>query len=392
MKHYLVVIMLGAIALFSSPVKAEILDITPVGESWIGCGTCSTRDGRSIYFLANETFSTERVSWYGNISSGSYDVVIYEGVGETQPVGSQLAIETAVFPGGVLGFNHIDIDFTFNGGSEYVVNFRRTDGGSSFSSNFQYMIWGEGSESSDLGLLTLLDGRSDFSAEQYENAWITHFQFGAGAPTPTFTVGGTVSGLTGTGLELENMGVDTLPVAAAATAFTFAKELEVGFSYVVTVSTEPTGQTCTVSNGSGTISDADVTDVAVTCTDNPEPLYTINGTASGLGPISVTLQNNGTDDLDVDANGVFVFDTALPDGSSYDVTVLIQPTGQTCGVTNGFGTINGTDVLGVDVDCVDDVVSPPTPTVPIPTLSEWALILLTMFFGLMVFANRRRLF
>jgi hypothetical protein len=212
------------------------------------------------------------------------------------------------------------------------------------------------------------------------------------APT-TFTVGGTVSGLTGTGLELENMGADTLPVAAAATAFTFATELEVGVSYVVTVSTEPTGQTCTVSNGSGTISDADVTDVAVTCTDNPEPLYTINGTASGLGPISVVLQNNGTDNLDVDANGVFVFDTALSDGSPYDVTVLTQPAGQTCGVTNGSGTVNGSDVLGVDVGCQDDVVVPPVlPTEPIPVMSEWALILLTMFLGLMVFANRRRLF
>jgi hypothetical protein len=391
MKHYLVVIMLGAIVLFSSPVKAETLDITPVGGSWIDCDACSTRDGRSIYFLANETFSTEGVSWYGNISSGSYDVVIYEGVGETQPVGSQLAIETAVFPGGVLGFNHIDIDFTFTGGSEYVVNFRRTDGGSSFSSDFQYMLWGNGSESSNLGLLTLLDGRSDFSAEQHDNVWLTHFQFGAGAPTPTFTVGGTVSGLTGTGLELENMGADTLPVAADG-PFTFATALGVGVSYVVTVSTEPTGQTCVVSNGSGTISDANVTDVAVTCTDNPEPLYTINGSASGLGPNSVTLQNNLTDDLVVDANGAFVFATALADGSTYDVTVLTQPTGQTCDVTNGNGTISSSDVLGVDVDCVDDVVAPPTPSVPIPTLSEWALILLTMFIGLMVFANRRRLF
>jgi hypothetical protein len=45
------------------------------------------------------------------------------------------------------------------------------------------------------------------------------------------------------------------------------------------------------------------------------------------------------------------------------------------------------------VDCVDDVVAPPpVPMVPVPTLSQWALILLTMLLGLMVFANRRRLF
>jgi hypothetical protein len=209
----------------------------------------------------------------------------------------------------------------------------------------------------------------------------------------TFTVGGTVTGLTGAGLELQNMGADTLPIAADG-PFTFDTALEVGFSYVVTVSTQPSGQTCTVSNGSGTISDANIDDVLVTCADNPAPGFTINGTVAGLGPNTVTLQNNGTDDLDVNTNGPFVFDTALPDGSPYDVTVLTQPTGQTCGVTNGFGTINGSDVLGVDVDCVDDVVMPP-PSVsvePIPSLSEWALILLTMFIGLMVFVNRRRLF
>jgi hypothetical protein len=215
-------------------------------------------------------------------------------------------------------------------------------------------------------------------------------EFNGGAPPSTYSVGGTVTGLTGTGLELQNNGVDTLAITAND-VFAFVTELQLGFSYVVTVSTQPTGQTCTVSNGSGTISDADVTDVAVTCADNPTD-YTINGTVSGLGPNSVTLQNNGADDRDVDANGVFVFDTALPDGSSYDVTVLTQPTGQTCDVTNGVGTINGSDVLGVDVDCLDDVVAPPTPMAPIPTLSEWALILLTMFIGLMVFANRRRLF
>jgi hypothetical protein len=35
---------------------------------------------------------------------------------------------------------------------------------------------------------------------------------------------------------------------------------------------------------------------------------------------------------------------------------------------------------------------PPTPATPIPTLSQWALIMLSMFLGLMVIANRKRLF
>jgi hypothetical protein len=35
---------------------------------------------------------------------------------------------------------------------------------------------------------------------------------------------------------------------------------------------------------------------------------------------------------------------------------------------------------------------PPAPVAPVPTTSQWALILLSMLIGLMVFANRRRLF
>ena len=87
-----------------------------------------------------------------------------------------------------------------------------------------------------------------------------------------FTVGGTVSGLTGTGLALQNNGADTLAVAAAATAFTFAAKLTDLSTYVVTVSTQPTGQTCSVTGGDdsiggGAIAGADVTSVVVTCVD-----------------------------------------------------------------------------------------------------------------------------
>jgi hypothetical protein len=85
--------------------------------------------------------------------------------------------------------------------------------------------------------------------------------------------------------------------------------------------------------------------------------------------------------------------TELEDGVAYAITVLAQPAGQTCSVTNGSGTIATADVTDVSVACIDDVVAPPpVPMVPIPAMSEWALILLTMLLGLMVYANRRRLF
>lgn len=83
-------------------------------------------------------------------------------------------------------------------------------------------------------------------------------------PTVTYTIGGTVSGLTGSGLVLQNNLGDNLAVAANSTSFAFATPVAAGAPYGVTVQTQPAGQTCTVQNGSGTAS-ANVTNVAVSC-------------------------------------------------------------------------------------------------------------------------------
>ena len=125
------------------------------------------------------------------------------------------------------------------------------------------------------------------------------------------------------------------------------------------------------------------------------PTYSVGGNVSGLTGAGLTLQNNGADDLPIAADGPFTFSTELIDATAYAVTVSAQPTGQTCNVTNGNDSVAAADVTDVAVACVDDVappVVPPSPAVPIPTLSQWALITLSMFLGLMVFSNRKRLF
>ena len=105
---------------------------------------------------------------------------------------------------------------------------------------------------------------------------------------PTFTVGGTVSGLSGT-VVLQDNGADNLTVTANG-PFTFATGLASGAAYAVTVKTNPAGQTCTVANGSGTMGSANVTNVAVSCSANPT--FTVGGTVSGLSG-TVVLQDNG---------------------------------------------------------------------------------------------------
>jgi hypothetical protein len=86
-------------------------------------------------------------------------------------------------------------------------------------------------------------------------------------PDPV-TIGGTVSGLVGSGLVLQNTGRDDLPISEDG-PFTFDTARLPGTIYDVTVATHPTApaQTCNVENGSGTVPLQDVTDVAVTCAE-----------------------------------------------------------------------------------------------------------------------------
>lgn len=60
-------------------------------------------------------------------------------------------------------------------------------------------------------------------------------------------------------------GSDNVKVPAGATTFKMADVPE-DSPYGVTILTQPAGQTCTVSNGSGVIGPAPVTNVAITCT------------------------------------------------------------------------------------------------------------------------------
>src|SRR5215467_9732952 len=74
---------------------------------------------------------------------------------------------------------------------------------------------------------------------------------GGGSTGPTFSVGGSVSGVTGSGMVLQLNGGGNLSVTADG-PFTFATQVAQGGTYNVVVFAPPTGQSCTVVNGSGT--------------------------------------------------------------------------------------------------------------------------------------------
>ena len=175
---------------------------------------------------------------------------------------------------------------------------------------------------------------------------ITNWSGGDATAPAAYSVGGTVSGLSGT-VVLQDNGGNDLSVGASG-PFTFSAPLAPGSAYSVTVKSGPPGQTCSVTNGSGIVGSANVTNVAVTCA--AAATYSVGGTVSGLSG-TVTLQDNGGNDLSVGASGPFTFSTGLASGAAYNVTVTGSPPGQTCSVANGSGTVGTANVTNVVVTC-----------------------------------------
>ena len=189
---------------------------------------------------------------------------------------------------------------------------------------------------------------------------------GGGGSTPTapivpsYYLGGNITGLSSSGLILRNNGGDDKTILSADTSYTFSTQLTAGTNYTVTVLTQPSNSNCLVSNASTTMPaynmpDATGPNVDVTCS----PANTVGGTAAGGGGITgltgtgLVLQNGGGDNyLVTPAGGTidFTFNTPVIDGS-YIVSILTQPNGQSCTVTNPNVTVSGVPINDVAITC-----------------------------------------
>lgn len=175
--------------------------------------------------------------------------------------------------------------------------------------------------------------------------------------TSVYAVGGSISGYTGSGLVLHNSAGADLHPTSGATSFAFPAQVS-GSAYAITVATQPSTptQSCVVASGSGTIVNANVSNVTITCTTTQ---FRVGGSVHGLAGSGLVLQNNGGDDKTITAVGAFDFATAVNSGSAYAVTVRTQPSNpsQTCSVTGGAsgtgsGMVGAQAVTDIDIACV----------------------------------------
>ena len=165
----------------------------------------------------------------------------------------------------------------------------------------------------------------------------------------TYTISGTVSGLdSGNQVTLNNNSGNPTMVTSNGN-FSFSTPVTYNGSYAVTVGTQPTGQTCTVNNATGAGISANITNIAISCSNQT---YSVSGSVSGLSNgTQVTLNNNAANPTSVASNGNFTFSTPVTYRSNYAVTVGTQPTGETCSVSHGTGTMGAANVSNVAVSC-----------------------------------------
>jgi hypothetical protein len=185
-----------------------------------------------------------------------------------------------------------------------------------------------------------------------------------GGGKATFTIGGHVTGLVQNGLVLSTNGgdvavnppaasIDKSPATAPSVPYSFAKQLEYGEQYLVSVKTNPAHQNCTVNPyyAQDTAGRLASIDIPVDCVLNQ---FLIGGTISGLTADGLVLTNGTTGGTFPAAKDTASFTFAAPVvyGTTYGVTVLTQPTGLFCSVSNGAGTMADSAVTNIAVTCV----------------------------------------
>ncbi|WP_224248331.1 NHL repeat-containing protein [Hyalangium gracile] len=177
-------------------------------------------------------------------------------------------------------------------------------------------------------------------------ALLTSCGDGAGDSEPTlqFRVGGTVSGLDGS-ITLQLNSGERLTLSQSG-PFLFETPIDDGNPYRVAITTAPAEQVCTLKAPSGRIAGTDVDSVQATCVRRT---YTLGGRVAGVtGSLQLSLDSGET--LSVDAPSAFTFQTQLPRGSPYTVTLGTPPRGFRCALTGGSGTVAG-PVTDITVQC-----------------------------------------
>ena len=188
-----------------------------------------------------------------------------------------------------------------------------------------------------------------------------------GSDKAEFTVKGTVTGVVYPGGVLTTNGMTvalTPPATPGGTiSFEFPNTLEYGDVYDVQFTSYPANQTCgpdsnQIQNNNDTAGRLASIDITLACVLNS---YALGGTITGLTADGLVIANgSNTGTLTVGKpTDTTPFTYTMPNvnyGVTYSITVVQQPTGQTCTVANGTGTMAAANVTNANITCVNNPV------------------------------------
>lgn len=157
---------------------------------------------------------------------------------------------------------------------------------------------------------------------------------------PAYTLGGTVTGLSGSGLVLQNNGADSLSITTDG-SFAFAAPATEGTPYTITISQQPLGQTCVLTNNTGILGRSNVTNIDVTCS---VALVSITVTPNNSRiPTNITEPFTATghyaDSSTADITSLVTWNTSNPAVASISITGLA--TGTSSGTAQISATLDG---------------------------------------------------
>jgi len=191
------------------------------------------------------------------------------------------------------------------------------------------------------------------------------------APTPvttTYTIGGSVSGLNGS-LTLKNNLTEELVVTSNG-PFTFIAPVNEGGQYNLSITTQPSTQTCSRSNYFGTDVNSNVTTVLISCTDNPPGTTSLSLSTTSLALAAsgssrvIIVSNTGQVaalSLSILASPVFPSGTTsastcsstLPAGSSCTITITPGPTASASASVGSAAVPSTLAITGANTNSLD---------------------------------------